>query len=340
MPNGATQLDGVDTTYGITGSTDYGPTAPGLPDRTQDAIVAALKANQADPAQSAWPTVSAALYSGLRTGIPLPLAIIEALLQQVFDDVTAPFASIGDALGAALTEFGQKWLGLQSAQDTANYAAAQLAVKNRLIVDLFDGAAGPLGTPNWAIASLGGSGYPEVDGVGNVGWHISGGATGKVGAVWAPAMTTTDYQVISAVMPQQVQDDLFGNSSYLHYLGRVKNTGTLNTWIDGRAGFDGAAIGCMVSGTPTIFGSNPVTTGGGDTWDFYIGDPTTSDPNTHVLIRNGVPVITVGPADGTTAASTGSGFRRVGFIMEAGDRGFGVTQTLPGSMAVFSADDQ
>jgi hypothetical protein len=161
MPNGLSQLDGVDVTYGLTGDSSAGPTSPNLPGRSQDVIVAALKAKQVDPAQSAWPNVAAGLFDGLRTGIPLPVALLEKLLQTIFDTVTGDLNNMGEALTAALTAFGDKWLNLDNVR-----AGLQD------IIDFFVNAV------NNTVGSIGSGATDFFDAIGNFLNSITQGAEG------------------------------------------------------------------------------------------------------------------------------------------------------------------
>lgn len=336
IPNGASELrDGL--TYGLTGDPDVGPTAPNLPSRTQDTIVAALKSTHFDPSSgtSAWPGVGAQLYAGLRRGIPLPLAILEAAIQNAMNDVTLTFDHIGDALAAFIAQFGTKWTGIDDAQAAAAYALAQLAVKGRPIVDLFDGAAGSP-SANWDVFHTGGGGSFHIDGNGHLVYARSGGVAASERMRWNAADTATDYQVISTVMSTRVQSASAGADSFSYLCGRVNSA--FDTFVVGRAESGGAAVGCFNSGTPTIFVSNPVTVGAGDSWDFYVGDPVAPDPYRFLLIRNGVPVVNY--TDSAMVSQKGSGYRSVGIRVFVADRNLGTSQTSPGSFVVFSADDQ
>lgn len=278
------------------------------------------------------------VWDGLNPALPLPLAIIQALLEAAFVGITAPFTSVAEALTEAATNFGDKWTGIIDAKNAASYALAQLAVSNRPIVDLFDRPVGAPGS-NWDVFNnLGpGGGYPELDGNGNLGWHAAGPSfTGKTAMRWNVMTTSTDNQVISTVTPNRVQDTFLGQASYATLCGRVNDTGPVDTYVGGEYSATGAKVCCLVAGTRTDFGTNPVSVADNDTWDFYVGD---ADPHHFVLVRNGIPVVDVDSTDGTTTAQSGPGYQSVGLVLEAGDRSLLTTQTLPGTLAVFSADD-
>jgi len=91
----------------------------------------------------------------------------------------------------------------------------------------------------------------------------------------------------------------------------------------------------VVSGSETVLSTATVTVGEGDTWEFVCGD--SSSDYQFRLKQNGITVITT--TDSGTVHSLGSGYRSVGFEMFAASRIAFVTQTSPGKIAVFSADD-
>jgi hypothetical protein len=314
-----------------------------LATQDQDAVVAAFKAKMLAPGGSVFTSDTGPLadvWAGLRRvpGVSIALSIIEAIVQQAFA-IGDEFNSVGAALEAAATQFGNKWTGIIDAKNAADYALAQLSVSNRPIYDLFDR---PIAAPgaNWDVFNnLGpGGGYPETDGNGNLSWHSVAGFTGKSAMRWNPARTTGDNQVISTVMPNRVQDTFAGQASFTTLCGRVNDSGTMDTYVGGQASAGGANIHCLVAGTRTDFGANPVSVADSDTWDFYVGY-TGVDDDHFVLVRNGIPVVDVDATDGTTTAQKGTGYQSVGLVLEAGDRSFLSTQTLPGTFAVFSADD-
>lgn len=285
-----------------------------------------------------------ALYSGLRRGFSFAQNLFEQLLQNAADDFTLAFDNTADALTATRDFFSGKWTVVDSAAETAAYAAAQLRVENRPIVDTFDAPAGVPGG-NWDIRHTGGGGYARRDGMGHLVWSPSGGVAASDRMRWAAADTATDYQVISTVMSLRPASPFAGGNSYQYQCGRV-NSG-FDTFVANRISFGGCVLVGFISDSATVLASNPVTVGNGDTWDFYVGDPLTVDPYKFVVVRNGVAVLTIddsnwdgAPAALSTVTNYGSGMRSVGLIMHAADRSFNTAQTSPGAQVVFSADDQ
>jgi hypothetical protein len=91
LPNGP---DGVvdNISFGVTHGNG---SLPALGLRTQDLVVAALKAEV--QASQVWKAASDAVYEGLRNGISFALAVIEAVVQRLFDTVEE-FPGVSEAL--------------------------------------------------------------------------------------------------------------------------------------------------------------------------------------------------------------------------------------------------
>ena len=270
------------------------------------------------------------LFEGLESGKPFIAALIQAIIHKSFEDVSDVFGNVDDAFDGMLSNFSGKWRDILSAQNSADYANAQLSVMNRLISELFDGAAGGL-SGAWSISYSGsGGGQIQQDGRGNAWWDGFGGLdrTGK--AIWIAGDTATDVQLVSTVMPLRVQSPSLGGDSYLRLLGRSDGS----DYVYAEIGADYAQIGYRLSGTEYPLSTVSTATANGDSWDFYVGS--TSDDYALTLKRNGVSVVnTSGPL-----ANKGSGYRSVGFIMHADSRNLFLSQTSPGKMAMFSAADQ
>jgi hypothetical protein len=275
------------------------------------------------------------LFAGLQKGKPFIAALFEALVQQAFEGIEDFFEDVDEAFDSVAGNFNGKWRDILAAQDAADYANAQLAVRNRLIVDLFDGAAGNL-SGDWSISysgSFGAGGTIKQDGRGNAWWEGFGGILRTGRARYTTTQTATDKQVIATVMPLRVQDPSIGSDSYLRLCGRM-NTAK-DSFVYGEIGNNSAAIGCMIDGTRTEFTEVATATSNGDSWEFLIG---TASDYEYVLKRNGITIVSW--TESTPATYKGSDYRSVGFEMVAGDRLLFLAQTSPGTMAVFSADDQ
>lgn len=274
------------------------------------------------------------LFEGLEQGKPFVAALIQAIIQEAFDDFTEVFDNVGDALTAVASRFNGKWRDILAAKDAADYANAQLAVSTRPIVDLFDGASGAL-SGDWDIdyvQPLAG-GQIRQDGKGNCWWNAFGFAARTGRARFNAVDTATDIQIITVVMPLAVQDPaLLGQKSHLRILARVD--ATVDNYVYAEITNDSVELGCVVSGSETMFATTSTATQNGDVWDFLVG--TSTDDYYFRLRRNGIVIIDYD--DTGTVSQKGAGFRSVGFEMHAASRGI-VGQTSPGTLAVFSADD-
>lgn len=273
------------------------------------------------------------LFEGLASGKPFIAALFEALVQQVFEDVTEFFDNVEDTFVSVSSNFNGKWRDIIAAKDAADYANAQLAVSTRPIVDLFDGAEGDL-SGNWDIDyfdSVGGLAGGEVqqDGNGNCWWDGFGVAARTGRCIFNALTTTTDNQIATVVMPLTVQAPApLTGQSYLRILLRANAAGTDYTYAE--ITNDSIALGCRVGGTVTQFAEVGTATQDGDVWDFYI------EGTVLKAKRNGVVLLTHDDSGGVSELD--SDHRYVGFEMFSNSRGL-LGQTSPGTMAVFSADD-
>ena len=275
-----------------------------------------------------------ALFEGLSAGKPFVVALIEAILAAAVEGLTTAAETVEDALLDLAAGFNGKWRDLADTVNAAAYANAQLAALTRPIVDLFDDAAGDL-SANWDVETVdSGGGEIQLDGVGNAWWDAFGGVNRGNRCRWNAAQTATNSQLITIVMPTPVQQGILADS-YVRVLGHVADTGSIDDYIYFEIGFDYAEIGYCVAGSETTLDSQSITSGTGDTWDIICGAP---DSDYHFQLKqNGV--VVVDTTDAGTAHSVGAGYRSVGFEMYAASRVAFLSQTSPGKIAVFSADD-
>jgi hypothetical protein len=275
-----------------------------------------------------------ALFEGLTAGKPFVVALLEALADAVLDGVTGVFDSVGDALAGLAAGFSGKWRDVNNAVDAASYANAQLAASTRPIVDLFDGAAGNLSS-SWDVSTVdSGGGEIQQDGSGNAWWDAFGGVNRGNRCRYNALQTATNSQLITIVMPTAVQDGILADS-YVRILGHVVDTGTIDDYVYAEIGYDYAKIGYRAGGSHNVLATSSITSNSGDTWDFTCGE---SDSDYHFRLRqNGVTVVDT--TDAGTAHTIGAGYRSVGFEMYAASRVAFISQTSPGKIAVFSADD-
>ena len=275
-----------------------------------------------------------ALFAGLTAGKPFVVALIEAIIDAVFDGVTTLADNVGDALTDLGANFSGKWYDVANAVDAASYANAQLAALTRPIVDLFDGAAGNLSS-NWDVSTVdSGGGEIQQDGSGNAWWDAFGGVNRGNRCRWNAAQTATNSQLMTIVMPTPVQAGILADS-YVRMLGHVVDTGTVDDYVFAEIGYDYAKVGYRAGGSEVVLDTETITSASGDVWDFVCGE---SDSDYHFRLKqNGV--VVVDTTDAGTAHTIGAGYRSVGFEMYAASRIAFISQTSPGRIAVFSADD-
>lgn len=274
------------------------------------------------------------LFDGLAQGKPFVAALIEAVIHEVFEDISDIFEAADDAFVSLGSNFNGKWRDLLNAKDAADYANAQLAVMNRPIQDVFDGAAGDLNSVKWDVDysdNVGGLAGGEVqqDGGGNAWWDGFGVAARYAKCRYKLAELSGDDQVVTVVMPLRVQPPAPGTGhSHTRLIARCNSAAS--TFVTARIRYDSVELSCYNSGTKTTFASAGTATQDGDVWDLIV------QGTLFTLKRNGVTVLDY---DDTGAVSqVGASYRYVGFEFFAESRGiFG--QTSPGTIAVFSADN-
>ena len=336
LPNQAAGLATEGLDYAITAGND---SIPGSPDRTQDAITAALKADmQGSPG---WLNAHAAGYNGLPPGVPMVLGIIQAILTAAWDGisegVTDTWLTVEDALQDAVHFFTGQWGKVDSATMAADYANAIIRAGTSPILDKFDRAAGVLGA-NWDERYVGGLGSIKLDGLGSFYWDGSAGV-GTWGYMrYNAVQTATDNQQVSLLMPQAVSPPYFGGTSYMRLCGRVVDTGTIDTFTQARIGYNGVSLGCLVADAETIWPTTsiPVAVDDRDYWDFFLG--TAAEPYELTLVRNGVPVIS-SFVDTAHDSVISAAHRSIGCVLTAADGHFFGGQIQPGTGSVLYADD-
>lgn len=277
------------------------------------------------------------LFEGLAQGKPFVAALIEAILNEVFDDISDTFDNVENAFNQLASSFSGKWRDIRNAKDAADFANAQLAVSNRPIRDLFDGAQGDL-SADWdldyfdSVSGLAG-GEVQQDGTGNAWWDGFGIAARGVRCRYNAVDTVTDLQTMTLVMPLAVQEPvLFGQKSHMRIYARVNSTHTDYVYAD--ITNDTVSLGYAVGGSETEWATTGTATQDGDVWDFTAG--TSGNDYYFFLERNGITVLDYDDTDNDSQMD--SSHRSVGFGMYAASRGLG-GQTSPGTIAVFSADD-
>ena len=237
----------------------------------------------------------------------------------------------------AETGFWDLLFNIDAAQSSADYANAQLSIMNRTIKDLFDQAEGTALSANWDTDTEGaGLGTIEQDGKGNADWVEAGGVDRGELNRWNAEQTATNsqlIQIISAIPPVQ---ELFNPNSKQRIYGHMNDTSTIADYVYAEIGATGVEIGMVIAGVETVLGTNlSVTMRRGDVWDFTCGTP--ASDYSFILYQNGTSVLTA--TDGSALHSIGAGYRSVGFGMFAVYQIILISQSSPGEIAVFSADD-
>ena len=282
------------------------------------------------------------LFAGLADGKPFIAALLEAILREAFPEYDTIVSNVEDAWLDFASLFNGKWRDIVAAKDAADYANAQLAVSNRTIRDLFDGAEGNLDAAKWEIdyfdnvAGLAG-GEVQQDGNGNAWWDGFGVAARKARCRYKDEATTTDDQIATIVMPLAVQPPaLLGTKSYTRLLLRVNvdvgndSDGGDDDYVYAQITNDSVSIGYAVNGVEEEWATTGTATQDGDVWDFYC------QGSYFVLERNSLLVLDYDDTGGE--AEMDADHRYVGFEMFAASRGL-LGQTSPGTIAVFSATD-
>jgi hypothetical protein len=274
------------------------------------------------------------LFTGLTSGKPFVVALLEALGTAVFGGLTSIADTVSDWFDSLGDAFDGKWFDIDGAAGAASYANAQLAASARPIVDLFDSSAGNLSS-NWDVSTVGsGGGEIQQDGLGNAWWDTFGGVARGNRCRWNAAQTATNSQLMTIVLSSPPESPIAADS-YVRMLGHVVDAGTVDDYVFAEIGYDYAKIGYAVGGSETVLATEVITSSVGDVWDFVCGE---FDSDYHFRLKqNGVTVVDA--ADAGTAHTIGAGYRGVGFEMYAAAKVAFVSQTSPGKIAVFSADD-
>jgi len=203
MPNGSSGVN-PDLTYGITADGSI----PGLVDRDQATVTAALKANvQSSPG---WNGASSSVWSGMTAGLPLPMAILKAIadalgLSGVWTTLTHVQSAIGswwnttstfiggtvDALVTGFLGFVGSGFSTADAQKAAADTAASVASMAAAVAALQAKASNGSYSGNASIVDF--SIYSDSSSLGSPPWSqtYSGSGSGVLGitggrASWQP----------------------------------------------------------------------------------------------------------------------------------------------------------
>lgn len=172
-------------------------------------------------------------------------------------------------------------------------------------------------------------------------WAVSGGGTittdganatltggGKAIATYQTLKSVTNFQVIKLVLATAPRS----NSDYVYLIGR-SNTDR-STYVFARLNKSSAAVGCVVGGAETVWAtqSDPpyprpsIHPRAGDTWELWCGTGTAQGQ--FLVVRNGATIIN--HTDAAAQSQVGDDYL---------DWGFGFAGSDPGSVAVWTAND-
>ena len=281
------------------------------------------------------------LFAGLAEGKPFIVALIEAILGEIFPDFDEVLDDVETAFEQLAAFFGIEWENTAIAQSSANNVNSRvLTLESSLLAsdvsggvtvsDQFTGAsANDLGA-SWTRTSDGaGAGGFGPNGSGKAVWKESGGLSREHRDRYNTPLAT-DYQSVAVVVSKAPE-----SSASTLMIARCDSAATEFVWAV--IGSAVVRVGKFVSGTSSVWASQSVTVSAGDQFTFIVG--TSTDDRQVILKQNGVVRIT---HTDSTSSSFGASYRYVGLssIAVGGtSRGFAV-QFAPAELEVWSAADR
>jgi hypothetical protein len=285
------------------------------------------------------------LFAGLAEGKPFIVALIEAILGQIFPDFDEVLDNVETAFEQLAAFFGIEWDNTATAQSSANNVNSRVTTLESSVLasnvsggvsvsDPFTGAsANDLGG-SWTRTSSGaGAGGFGPNGSGKAVWKKSGALSREHRDRYNTPLAT-DYQSVAVVIGYRPTTSSTTSASTL-LIARCNSAATEFVW----AAINAAAVqvGKFASGTSSLWASQSVTVNAGDQFTFIVGT-STSDRQV-ILKQNGVVRIT---HTDSTSSSFGASYRYVGVSSSAvGGTSRGVaTQFTPAELEVWSAADR
>jgi hypothetical protein len=286
------------------------------------------------------------LFAGLAEGKPFIVALIEAILGEIFPDFDEVLEDVETAFEQLAAFFGIEWENTAIAQSSANNVNSRVTTLESSLLasdvsggvtvsDPFTGAsANDLGA-SWTRTSSGaGAGGFGPDGGGKAVWKKSGGLSREHRDRFNTPLAT-DYQSVSVVIGFRPTTSSTGVSASTLLIARCNSAATEFVW----AAINAAAVqvGKFASGVSSVWASQSVTVSAGDQFTFIVG--TSADDRQVILKQNGVVRIT---HTDSTSSSFGASYRYVGVSSSAvggTSRGF-ATQFTPAELEVWSAADR
>ena len=264
------------------------------------------------------------------------------------------------AAGAAQTAADGAATAAGAAQNTADNAEAQ-AVANaaelaKLVAaqngsetsgayafDNFDYVTTSGLSADWAVAGSGG-GYLRVDGS-KLLWVDSGGAAGSQILRFLKAKTLTSYQLVTMVLDSpKIESPLLGGAEAFNYLvGRLNAAYTSYVYV--KIGHNAVSVWKVIDGVGEypIGSAASYTPKVGDTIQFQLGNPDTSDLRQFRVKVNNTPILTVtdgtgGPYGPAVSVEDAVNNTWSGTAFAAAPR-LGGGQSTPGAVSIFSVCD-
>jgi hypothetical protein len=282
------------------------------------------------------------LFAGLAEGKPFIVALIEAILAEVFPDFDEVLDDVETAFEQLAAFFGIKWDNTDTAQSSANNVNSRVTTLEGSLLasnvsggvsvfDQFVGAsANDLGA-SWTRTSSGaGAGGFGPNGSGKAVWKKSGGLSREHRDRHNTPLAT-DYQSVAVVVTKAPEPSGGGGFAQTFLLARSNSAATEFVWA--LISSASVQVGKYVSGTASSWASQSVTVKAGDQFTFIVG--TSTDDRQVIVKQNGVVRIT---HTDTTSSSFGASYRYVGLSSIA--VGTSTTQLAPAELEVWSAADR
>lgn len=164
-------------------------------------------------------------------------------------------------------------------------------------------------------------------------WQDSGSSAASEYYVHNAGDLLTDYFEVHGIMPRRSETE-FPNPSYDVLWARGNAAGDTRCFL--RFGYQRARMGCVVTGTTTLFGSSDtqVSAPAGSRVTFRGG--TVGGIRVFQMLVNGDVIDTV--TDTGNVSQVGTNYRKWGWGMEAAAR-FGGGQATPGTLSALAAND-
>jgi len=318
-------------------------TAPGIHDMPPASVTSPLTQQQ-------WKSFGDATVKILIAQVLYAISGINVLGVSLLD----PFGLLRAWADDLVQQANDAYNGAANAQASANYANMQLLIQlgtdlasdvpgGVALTEQFNGAAASDFGANFVRVSAGaGAGVYGPNGSGHAVWTKSGGQVRDHHDRHVTPLTTR-YQLVVALMSAPPQPPFGGGQAYNMLRGRVN--AAQDTYVYAAIFDNMVQIGCVVSGTGTLFNQVALTPATGDVWAFYLG--TDDDDREFVLKRNDI-VIWSGVDSGAVSQVDDTDYLYVGHTAHAHDRGAGIppfvipfaTQTVPGNLDIWAAADR